>query len=100
MPKWLTSVLRVAYACVPRPLRPAAKQVFVRGLLRMQSLASWRRLERGRRVEFIDFEITTLESCEFLGAGPADALVASRASCVSPGTERAVLCGLPGARRS
>jgi 2-desacetyl-2-hydroxyethyl bacteriochlorophyllide A dehydrogenase len=66
----------------------------------MQSLASWRRVERGRRVEFIDFEIATLESCEFLGAGPADALVASRASCVSPGTERAVLCGLPGARRS
>jgi 2-desacetyl-2-hydroxyethyl bacteriochlorophyllide A dehydrogenase len=99
MPNWLIPVLRVAYSCVPPPLRPHAKQVFVRLMLRLQAIGSRRRVERAQRVEFIDFEIANLEPCEFLGAAATDAFVEARASCVSPGTERAVLCGLPGSRR-
>ena len=99
MPKWLISVLGTAYAYVPPRLRPFAKRVFVKSMLRGEAIATRRRVERGRRVEFLDFEIAHLEPAEFLGAGQADVFVQSRASCVSPGTERAVLSGLPGSRR-
>lgn len=59
-----------------------------------------RRIHRGSRVEFLDFEASDLEPYEFLGPGPGEALVETKRSLVSPGTEVAVLRGLPGARRS
>ncbi|HYI26243.1 MAG TPA: zinc-binding alcohol dehydrogenase [Bradyrhizobium sp.] len=51
------------------------------------------------RIEFIDFEIADLEPFEFLGPRPVDVRVDAQFSTISPGTERAVLCGMPGARR-
>jgi threonine dehydrogenase-like Zn-dependent dehydrogenase len=68
-------------------------------VLRLQAVTSWRSIRRGRRVEFLGYEIAHLESYEFLSPGPREVLIESQASCVSPGTERAVLMGLPGARR-
>jgi 2-desacetyl-2-hydroxyethyl bacteriochlorophyllide A dehydrogenase len=93
------TVLRVTYARVPLALRPPLKHVAVKSILRGQALGSRRRVERGERIEFLDLEIAHLEPFEFLGEGAADVLVETRATCVSVGTERAVLCGLPGARR-
>jgi threonine dehydrogenase-like Zn-dependent dehydrogenase len=57
-------------------------------------------VRRGQRVAFLDFEIAYLEPFEYLSPGPNEVQVAARFSTVSPGTERAVLCGLPGARRA
>jgi 2-desacetyl-2-hydroxyethyl bacteriochlorophyllide A dehydrogenase len=99
MPNWLVPILRTAYSLVPPSMRPLAKRVFVKLMLRVQALSSRRRVERGTRVNFLDFEIAHLEPVEFLGAGAGEAFVEAKASCVSPGTERAVLCGLPGSRR-
>jgi len=51
-------------------------------------------------VVFVDFESADLEAYEFIGPAKGEALVRARRSLVSPGTETAVLRGLPGARRS
>jgi threonine dehydrogenase-like Zn-dependent dehydrogenase len=69
-------------------------------MIRVQAAAGRRRVVQGHRVEFLDFEIAHLEAYEFLGPGKGEVLVDAHCSLVSPGTERAVLCGLPGARRS
>jgi 2-desacetyl-2-hydroxyethyl bacteriochlorophyllide A dehydrogenase len=87
------------YGRVPTIWRPALRRAFFWSALRLDALTSRRRVERAQRIEFLDFEIAHLEAVEFLGPMPTDVLVRSHASCVSPGTERAVLCGLPGARR-
>jgi 2-desacetyl-2-hydroxyethyl bacteriochlorophyllide A dehydrogenase len=99
MPSWLIPVLKFAFAVTPPAIRPFAKRVFVKGLLRAEALITRRRIEKGSRVEFLDFEIAHLEQAEFLGANATGVFVQASASCVSPGTERAVLCGLPGSRR-
>ena len=80
-------------------LRAPLKQVFVWTVLRIEALAGRRSVEQGRRIQYLDFEIAHLEPFEFLGPARGEVLVSSVASCVSPGTERAVLMGLPGARR-
>jgi L-iditol 2-dehydrogenase len=87
------------YSRIPPERRPAVKRAATFALLRTQSATKRRRIYRGRRVEYLDFEIAHLEPYEFLGPGPGEVMVAARASCISPGTERAVLLGLPGARR-
>jgi 2-desacetyl-2-hydroxyethyl bacteriochlorophyllide A dehydrogenase len=100
MPGWLIGLLGAVYSRMPRRLRPLGKHAFRWGLVRVEALLGRRSVERGRRIEFLDFEIAHLEPFEFVGPGPNEVLVRSERSTVSPGTERAVLCGLPGARRS
>ena len=99
MSSWLISLLGRIYTQLPASIRPRAKRAFYWGLVRAQGLWERRTVERGQRVEFLGFEIAHLESYEFLGPGPHEVLVRADSSVVSPGTERAVLCGLPGARR-
>lgn len=100
MPGWLMRLLGTLYAKTPQRLRPLGKHVFRWGLVRGEALAKRRSVERGHHIEFLDFEIAYLEPFEFVGPGPEEVLVRSERSTVSPGTERAVLCGLPGARRA
>lgn len=66
----------------------------------MQAWYGWRPLLTADRIEFLDFEIAHLERIELLGPGQREVAIRAASSCVSPGTESAVLCGLPGARRS
>jgi 2-desacetyl-2-hydroxyethyl bacteriochlorophyllide A dehydrogenase len=100
MPSWLVTILGQIYSRLPRSARPIAKQCFSWSLLRIQALMERRAICRSRRIEFLDFEIAHLEPHEFLGPSRGEVLVESHHSWVSPGTERAVLCGLPGARRA
>jgi threonine dehydrogenase-like Zn-dependent dehydrogenase len=95
----LINMLGRAYSALPPTVRPYIKRTATYSMLRGSALTQRRRVCNGRRVEFLDFEIAHLEPFEFLGPGPNEVLVRSLRSCVSPGTERAVLCGLPGARR-
>jgi 2-desacetyl-2-hydroxyethyl bacteriochlorophyllide A dehydrogenase len=99
MPSWLVTILGAVYTRIPQAARPPLKRAFRWAELRVSALVWRRSVEHGRRVEFLDFEIAYLGPYEFLGPGPRDVLVEALASCVSPGTERAVLMGLPGARR-
>lgn len=99
MPSWLMGILGAVYKRTPMSLRAPLKQVFVWTVLRIEALAGRRSVEQGRRIQYLDFEIAHLEPFEFLGPARGEVLVSSVASCVSPGTERAVLMGLPGARR-
>jgi 2-desacetyl-2-hydroxyethyl bacteriochlorophyllide A dehydrogenase len=89
----------MAYARIPRAARPALKRAFVWGQLRASALVTRRSVHQGQRVQFLDFEIAHLEPYEFVGPGHGEVMVEAIASCVSPGTERAVLLGMPGARR-
>lgn len=100
MPNWLITMLLSIYNRVPVSFRPALKEAFSLLDIRLQALAKRRRIFRGMRVEFIDCEIAHLTPFEFLGPSEKEVLVEAECSLVSPGTERAVLCGLPGARRS
>jgi 2-desacetyl-2-hydroxyethyl bacteriochlorophyllide A dehydrogenase len=100
MPPWLTRALGAVYSKIPAPYRPPVKRAFLASSLRLQALATRRSVCHGQRVEFLDFEIANLEDFEFLGPAETEVLVEAKYSTVSPGTERAVLCGLPGARRS
>lgn len=100
MPNWLIKILLSVYMRIPVALRPTLKDVFNKTLLRIEALAKRRQLVRAMRVEFLDFEIAHLLPCEILGPASDEVLVEAECSLVSPGTERAVLCGLPGARRS
>jgi 2-desacetyl-2-hydroxyethyl bacteriochlorophyllide A dehydrogenase len=95
----LTNILGTVYQRIPPGWRPPLKRAFLWTMLRIQALTSRRPVRQGQRVEFLDFEIAHLERYEFLGPGDREVLVDAKASCVSPGTERAVLMGLPGARR-
>jgi 2-desacetyl-2-hydroxyethyl bacteriochlorophyllide A dehydrogenase len=99
MPPWLVTILGAVYSRIPAQMRPPLRKAFMWLFLRIQALFGRVRVERGQRIEFLDFEIAHLEPFEFLGAGADDVFVKAHASGVSPGTERAVLCGLPGARR-
>jgi threonine dehydrogenase-like Zn-dependent dehydrogenase len=100
MPEWLIKILLPVYTKISPSFRPQLKALFVKGSLRIEALLKRRQIVRGMRVEFLDFEIAHLLPFEMLGPGPDEILVQSECSLVSPGTERAVLCGLPGARRS
>ena len=99
MPDWLLKVLGQVYQRIPAGLRPHVKRLYEWFSVRAQALVGRRVVGRAQRVTFLDFEIAHLEPCEFLGPGRGEVMVGSEFSLVSPGTERAVLCGLPGARR-
>lgn len=96
----LLHVVLWVYAQIPLSLRPVLKRLFDWVLLRSSALVKRRTIIAGKRVEFLDFEIAHLVSCELLGPAEDEVLVEVECSLVSPGTERAVLCGFPGARRS
>jgi threonine dehydrogenase-like Zn-dependent dehydrogenase len=99
MPEWLVKILAFFYVRIPAKYRPPIKKIFYWFLIRVESLFSFRKIFKGKRITFIDFEIADLEVFEFLGPDKNEVLVESNCSTVSPGTENAVLCGLPGARR-
>lgn len=88
-----------AYSRIPAGVRPHVKRAALYAMLRGSAAMKRRRIWAAQRVQFVDFEIADLEQFEFLGPGADEVLVKANRSCVSPGTERAVLCGLPGARR-
>jgi L-iditol 2-dehydrogenase len=94
------STLSTVYKWVPPAARPLAKNIFLSSQIRAQALLSRRRVRRGVAIAFIDFEIAHLEPVEYLSPARGEAEIEAMHSTVSPGTERAVLCGLPGARRS
>lgn len=100
MPHWTTNILLYFYKYVPFALRPYIKKIFIWSNIRLKAMIFFRKIYRGKRIEFIDFEIANLEKHEILGPGKKEVLIESYCSAVSPGTEAAVLCGLPGARRS
>jgi 2-desacetyl-2-hydroxyethyl bacteriochlorophyllide A dehydrogenase len=100
MPSWLLQLLAKIYTALPPGIRPPLKRVFLWGTLRLEGLFSSRGVRKGNRVEFIDFEIAHLEPYEFLSPRPNEVEVRVERTLVSPGTERAVLCGLPGARKA
>lgn len=100
MPQWLETLLGTLYKRIPPAARPIFKKIFLWGQIRIAGLASRRRVRPGCRVAFLDFEIAYLESFEYLSPGPGEVEVSTHFSTISPGTERAVLCGLPGARRA
>jgi len=93
-------VLGRLYKWMPAAARPFLKSVFLQSQIRLIGLLTGRSVRRGKRIAFLDFDIAYLEEFEYLGPGRDEVEVVSRHSTVSPGTERAVLCGLPGARRS
>ncbi len=92
-------ILKTVYHAIPDGAKPLAKQMYGYVDLRGRAVASRRTVCKGHRVEFLDFEIAYLEAYEFLSPGPDEVLVSTHATLVSPGTERAVLCGLPGVPR-
>lgn len=100
MPKWLLNTLGFVYEKVPKKFRPFLKKLFYLSVIRIEALFTLKKIYNGKRVEFVDFEIANLEPFEFLGPGNAEVMVESFCSVVSPGTESAVLCGMPGARKS
>lgn len=100
MHSWLINILGAVYEKVPKEIRPFLKKLFYFLVIRIEALFTFKKIYKGERVEFIDFEIANLEPFEFLGPGKTEVMVESYCSVVSPGTESAVLCGMPGARKS
>ena len=100
MPIWLEKILGSVYTYVPKSIRPFVKKAFLWTILRIEAVARMRRILRGEQVVFMDNEIADTEQYEFLSPGTKEVTIRSSASTVSPGTENAVLCGLPGARKS
>lgn len=96
----LMQLLGAIYTRIPRSLRPRLKRAFAWTGIRLEALLTGRRVIRGQRIEFLASEIAHLEPFEFLSPGQNEVQVTAIVSTVSPGTETAVLCGLPGARRS
>jgi threonine dehydrogenase-like Zn-dependent dehydrogenase len=99
MQEMLINMLGAIYTRIPKKYRPPIKKTVYWSLLRGQSLAQLKKIKKGKRIEFLDFEIAYLEPFEFLSPGAGEVFIESLCSTVSPGTETAVLCGLPGARR-
>lgn len=99
MPNWIINILGALYKYVPIEFRPICKKIFYWFLVRIQSVFLRRSVEKGKHVEFLGFEIAHLEPYEFLGPADGEIFVQACCSVVSPGTESAVLTGLPGARR-
>lgn len=91
--------LKSVYHAIPDGAKPFAKTMYLKTDLRARAVATRRPVVQGHRVEFLDYEIAHLEPYEFLGPGPGEVLVDTKCTLVSTGTERAVLCGLPGVPR-
>jgi threonine dehydrogenase-like Zn-dependent dehydrogenase len=100
VPNSLFALLRAVYLRFPEKLRPAMKAGFYGCLIRLQAMLLLRRVYAAKRVEFLYFDIAHLERTELLGPGKEEILVETFCSLVSPGTEQAILCGLPGMRHN
>jgi 2-desacetyl-2-hydroxyethyl bacteriochlorophyllide A dehydrogenase len=100
MPKSLFELLRAVYLRFPEKMRPAMKAGFYGCLIRFKAIFLLRRVYRAKRVEFLYFDIAYLERTELLGPGKEEVLVETFFSVVSPGTEQAILWGLPGMRHN
>src|SRR5262245_29853894 len=90
------ALLKSVFQAIPDDAKPWARQMYGSADLRARAVAGGRRICRGQRVEFLDFEIAYLEPYAFLSPGADEVLVKAHTTLISPGTERAVLCGLPG----
>ncbi|MFW9873683.1 MAG: zinc-binding alcohol dehydrogenase [Candidatus Thorarchaeota archaeon] len=88
------------YSSIPKEVRPYVKNVLYYVLIRLESLFTLRKILKGKKVVFLGHEIAFLEDFEFLGPKKNEILIEVVNTMVSPGTESAVLLGLPGARRS
>lgn len=93
------TALKSIYHKLPPEAQPYVRSAYNYAELRSRAVRQRRAVHRGHRVEFLDLEIANLEPYEFLGPGPGEVLVDTRCTLVSPGTETAVLCGLPGVPR-
>jgi threonine dehydrogenase-like Zn-dependent dehydrogenase len=92
------ALLRAVYLRFPEKMRPAMKASYYWCVIRFQALFLRRRVYGTQRVEFLYFDIAHLEKTEVLGPAKDEILVETRCTVVSPGTEQAILCGLPGLR--
>ena len=93
------AALKSIYAKLPEDAKPFVKSAYFYTELRSRAIRERRSVYQGKRVEFLELEIANLESYEFLGPAPDEVLVETHCTLVSPGTETAVLCGLPGVPR-
>jgi 2-desacetyl-2-hydroxyethyl bacteriochlorophyllide A dehydrogenase len=92
-------LLKSVYKKIPPDAKPRARQAYGYLDLRSKAIAGRLPVCQGHRVEFLDVEIAYLEHYEFLGPARGQALVDTHCTLISPGTERAVLCSLPGIAR-
>jgi threonine dehydrogenase-like Zn-dependent dehydrogenase len=100
VPKSLFALLRTVYLRFPEKIRPAMKAGFYWCLIRFKAIFLLRRVYTAKRVEFLYFDIAHLERTELLGPGKEEIFVKTFCSLVSPGTEQAILWGLPGMRHN
>jgi threonine dehydrogenase-like Zn-dependent dehydrogenase len=100
MPQSIFALLRAVYLRFPEKMRPAMKVGYYWCVIRLQAVFLRRRVYAGQRVEFLYFDIAHLEKTELLGPASDEVLVETCCSLVSPGTEQAILCGLPGMRHN
>jgi 2-desacetyl-2-hydroxyethyl bacteriochlorophyllide A dehydrogenase len=99
MPLSPKTLLKPLAKYIPEERKPAARRAYGYLELRSRAVTTRRRVVSCSRVEFLDLEIAYLEKYEFLTPDVREVLVDTRCTIVSPGTERAVLCGLPGVPR-
>jgi 2-desacetyl-2-hydroxyethyl bacteriochlorophyllide A dehydrogenase len=92
-------MLRSVYMQAPAELRPPLKRSYHWLRVRALAASSRRSVVKGERVVFLDYDIAHLEPEEILGPGRREVLVDVHRSLVSPGTETAILTGLPGTPR-
>lgn len=85
---------------LPRWTYPFLKASWHVGNELLASATGIRRPRFGSRIEFSDLEIVEMQSFFLRGAGPGQVLVKTMVSAMSPGTETAVLMGLPNAVRA
>ena len=95
----MMSALKSIYHKLPPEAQPYIRSAYNYTNLRSRAIRQRVPVYSGHRVEFLDVEIANLEPYEFLGPGAGELLVETRCTMVSPGTETAVLCALPGVPR-
>ena len=99
MPLAALKLLKPAFKKLPPDAQDHVRRAYGYVDLRSRAVMERRAVLQGHRVEILDFEIAHLEPYEFLGPGPGEVLVKTHRTLISTGTERALLCGLPGVPR-
>jgi threonine dehydrogenase-like Zn-dependent dehydrogenase len=95
----MMSALKALYHKLPPDAQPYIRTAYDYTNIRSRAIRQRVPVYNGHRVEFLDVEIAHLEPYEFLGPAAGEVLVETRCTMVSPGTETAVLCALPGVPR-
>ena len=85
---------------LPEPARPLLRKGYRLTRDLTAALRTRRGLLSARRVVWVREEVADVESYRLLKPGPGEVLVETRASLISPGTERAFLLGLPNTKAS